>query len=273
MPFLHLSETGLHYGIRGGGDPLVLVPGFASGAWSWEWQVEDLARDFRVITFDPRGVAASKLKEGAEVSISKIADDIAELLRELKLGSAHVLGISFGGFVAQEFALRYSEKLNKLILASTSFGGPKHVAPPMEVLSAFSATDGLNSPERIRKYITMAFSPDFARDHGEVVDRFCTLRERNIVPADVYKQQLASAVSFNAEERVAGITAETVVLTGDSDAVVPSENSENLANAIPDATIGVIAGGGHMVFVEQAPLFNSIVRDFLAGKILINEQR
>lgn len=266
MPHLHLIETDLHFEVHGDREPLVLVPGFASGAWSWSWQVDEFAWDFRVITFDPRGVAASKLKEGAQVSISKIADDIAELLTELKIDSAHVLGISFGGFVAQEFALRFPERLKKLVLASTSFGGPNHVAPSTEVLAAFSATDGLNSSDRIRKYITMAFSPDFVREHVDVVDEFCSLRERNIVPEEVYRQQLASAVNFNAEQRVAGIAAETLVLTGDSDAIVPPENSMNLAKAIPGATLGVIADGGHMAFVEQAEEFNSMVRDFLTGE-------
>ncbi len=267
MRFATLTETELYYESRGDGESLVLVPGFASGAWSWRWQVEDLARDFRVVTFDPRGVARSRLKEGASVSIAEIADDISSLLDGLKIEAAHVLGISFGGFVAQEFALRHPEKLKKLVLASTSFGGPNHVAPPMEVLAAFSATDGLNSPERIRKYMTMGFSPGFVQDHADVVDEFCTLRERNAVPEEVYRQQLDSAVTFNAEDRIGEIMAETLVLTGDKDAVVPPQNSENLAKAISGAKLRTIKGGGHMAFVEQAGEFNAIVREFLAGNI------
>ena len=266
MPFANLNGTKLHYEFSGDGPPLVLVPGFASGAWSWEWQAEELSRDFRVVTFDPRGVAASGSDDGSSVSISNIADDIAELLNELEIASTHVLGISFGGFVAQEFALRFPDRLQKLVLASTSFGGPNHVAPPMEVLAAFSATDGLNSSERIRKYITMAFTPDFASEHSGIVDRFCKLRESNHVPQGVYRQQLASAVGFNAEERVGEIKAKTLVLTGDSDTVVPPQNSRNLANAIPEARFRTIAGGGHMAFVEQAEEFNAIVREFLAGE-------
>ena len=175
-------------------------------------------------------------------------------------------GISFGGFIAQEFALRHPDKLKKLVLASTSFGGPNHVAPPMEVLAAFSATDGLNSFDRIRKYITMAFSPDFVSDHAEVVDEFCTLREQNVVPEEVYSQQLASAMAFNAEKRIPQINAETLVLTGDNDTVVPPGNSVNLAKAIPRAWLRTIDRGGHMSFVEQAGEFNAIVREFLARK-------
>ena len=219
-----------------------------------------------MITFDPRGVAASILHEGAIVTIEKIADDIAKLLEHLEITSAHVLGISFGGFVAQEFALRHADGLRRLVLASTSFGGPNHVMPSMEVLASFSATDGLNSSERIRKYITMAFTPGFVSDHAEIVDRFCTLRESNHVPEEVYGQQLASAMAFNAEGRVSGITAETLVLTGDADTVVPPQNSKNLAKSIPGARLRSIAGGGHMAFVERAGEFNAIVLDFLTAE-------
>jgi len=265
MPILNLPNTNISYEVLGTGEPLVLIPGFASGAWSWEWQTVELTKQFRVITFDPRGVARSELKTGSHISIASIADDIAELLNELHIHAAHILGISFGGFVAQEFALRYPDRVRKLVLASTSFGGPNHVMPSMDVLAAFSSGDGLNDADKIRKNLTTAFTPDFVNDHGEEVERFCTLRESNVVPEEVYSQQLASALAFNAQDRIGEIRAETLVLTGDSDAVVPAENSRNLAEAIPNATLGVIADGGHMAFVENAEEFNGFVTDFLNG--------
>ncbi len=266
MPILKLPDTEIAYEVRGSGDPLVLIPGFASGAWSWDWQHDELGKVFQIITFDPRGVAISELRAGGEVSIAKIADDIAELLTELRIDTANILGISFGGFVAQEFALRYPDRVRKLVLASTSFGGPNHVMPSMVVLAAFSATDGLNDSDKIRKHLTTAFTPSFFIDHGDEVERFCTLREENTVPEAVYEQQLASAIAFNAENRVGEIKVETLVLTGDRDTVVPAENSRNLANAIPNAMLGVIADGGHMAFVENAAEFNSRVKEFLGSK-------
>lgn len=253
----------MYYDIQGSGETLVLVPGFASGAWSWAWQVEALAKVFQVVTFDPRGISRSKTEPDEQVSIGEIADDIAGLLDKIGAKRAHVLGISFGGFVAQDFALRFPERLDRLVLASTSFGGPNHVAPTMPVLAAFASTDGLNTADRIRKYITVAFSPDFVETSGETVDRFCKLREENFVPRDVYMQQLQSALSFDVEKQLAAITAKVLVLTGDNDVVVPSQNSRNLANAIPNSRLAIIPGAGHMAFVEKADEFNRIVMDFL----------
>lgn len=265
MPTITLKDVELHYESAGKGEPLMLVPGFASGAWSWNWQIDDLSEDFRVITFDPRGVARSKIDDGTPVSIDLIADDVADLLEFLGIVSAHVLGISFGGFVAQEFALKYPVRLKKLVLASTSFGGPNHVAPSMEVLTAFASTEGLNTSERIRKYLTTAFLPAFAAAEPETVERFCKLREDNAVPENIYRQQLASAFAFNAEQRIKQIAAETLVITGRLDTVVPMQNSENIAERIPNAHLELIEHAGHMAFVEQTDEFNSRVRRFLLG--------
>jgi pimeloyl-ACP methyl ester carboxylesterase len=267
MPHAKLSDVELYYEVRGSGEPLVLIPGFASGAWSWGWQAEELSSDFEVITFDPRGVSRSTLYDGKAVSIQSIADDVAELIDRLEIGAAHVLGISFGGFVAQEFALKYPMRLKKLVLASTSFGGPNHVAPSMEMLAAFASTEGLNTSDRIRQYLTMAFSPDFVESDGETVDQFCRRREENPVPREVYMQQLQSAMMFNTEDRIPDIAAETLVVTGDNDTVVPVQNSNNIAAGIPNARLAVIENTGHMAFVERAADFNRLVRDFLQGSV------
>ena len=242
---------------------MVLIPGFASGAWSWAWQVETLAKDFKVVTFDPRGISKSPIADGETVSISAIADDIVALLDELSLPDAHILGISFGGFVALDFVLRYPGRVKRLVLASTSFGGPNHVAPSMPVLAAFASTEGLNTAERIRKYLTVAFSPEFVESNEEDVNRFCELREQNFVPRDVYMQQLESALSFNVEDQLPAIRSKTLVITGDEDVVVPTQNSRNLAAAIPNSKLEITEDTGHMAFVEKAADFNRIVAKFL----------
>ncbi len=261
---LPLADAEIFYNIDGAGEPLLLIPGFASGAWSWTWQSGELSADFSVITFDPRGVGNSELRDGGAVTIEALADDIAALMDSIGVDSAHICGISFGGFVAQEFALKYPAKVRKLVLASTSFGGPRHVAPSAETLAAMASTIGLNTAERIRQNITAAFSPEFVEARPAAVERFCRLRAAYPVPETVYKQQLAAAVGFDAEARVSGIEAETLVITGDRDTVVPAENSRNLANAIPGARLVRIDDSGHMMFVEKAHEFNSVVRAFLS---------
>lgn len=258
----------LFYETQGTGEPLVLISGFASGSWIWFEQIEELSKHFQVITFDPRGVSHSKFDEDETpiVSIQLIAEDICQILNELGIEKTHILGTSFGGFVAQVFALNHADRLNKLILACTSFGGQNHVPPSMEVLMSFASTDSLNSTERIRKYIQPAFTQEFWQNNSEIVEKVCRLREENIVPETVYFQQLQSAMTFNKENEVSKIQAETLVITGISDKVVPMQNSVNLSNLIPNSKIEIIENGSHLFFIEQAPKFNEIVTNFVNSK-------
>jgi pimeloyl-ACP methyl ester carboxylesterase len=255
----------LYYETHGAGEQLVLIPGFASGAWIWQWQISDFARHFQVIMFDPPGVARSPASRAEEITLEYLAAEIIALLDFLGIAQAHVLGASFGGFVAQELALAYPERVQKLILACTGFGGKNHVAPNLEVLAAFVAADDLNRRERIRRFMIPAFTPQFNAEHGEIVEQVCLLREQNPVESKVYHQQLQAALNFDAEARVSNIKAETLVLTGNKDFVVPPQNSENLARAIPSAELKVIKGGSHLFFIEKAAEFNKITIEFLSS--------
>jgi pimeloyl-ACP methyl ester carboxylesterase len=262
MPQLNLSDFELHYEVDGDGEPLVLIPGFAGGAWLWSRQVAPLATKFRVITFDPRGIGKSSI--GSQpLTIRLLADDLAALLRELRIDKAHILGASFGGFVGQEFALAYPESTRTLSLCCTSFGGPNHVAPSVEILTALASTSDFNHEDRIRRSLSMGFSSDFVRDHSDQVEEFVRLRMATPVMEETYRSQLTAAVGFNAEARVGGIKAATLVLTGDADVLVPMQNSRNLAAKIPGAELRSIAGGSHLFFIEQADEFNSVVMEFL----------
>lgn len=262
MPRASVNGLKLYYEIEGDGAPVVLIPGFAAGRWIWFKQTADLSRDFRVIIFDPRGVSASDKPEGPQ-TISLLAGDVAHLLETIGVESAHIVGASFGGFVAQEFALKYPAMTRKLVLCCTSFGGPNHVAPSTDTLAALASTKGLNSEERMRANLLLAFTPEYVRREVSEVDRIVRLRATNEVPEHIYLSQLQAAMSFNAESRLDQITSPTLVLSGDADVIVPMQNSRNLAAMIPGAELKIVAGGSHTFFIEQADQFNRIITEFL----------
>ncbi len=193
-------------------------------------QTTALARHFRVISFDPRGISASDKPEGPQ-TIGLLADDLAHLLQTLGISAAHIVGVSFGGFVAQEFALRYPWMTRKLVLCCTGFGGPNHVLPGADTLKAFASSEWVDSEE---------------------------------VPEHIYRSQLEAAANFNVELRVEGIASPTLVLSGDADAIVPVQNSRNLAAKIPGAELRIMEGGSHTFFIERAEEFNQIVTGFLS---------
>ncbi|MDT5269927.1 MAG: hypothetical protein QOH49_2113, partial [Acidobacteriota bacterium] len=142
MPTASVRGIELYYEEHGQGEPLVLVPGFGMGLWIWYRQVGAFAERFRVIVFDPRGVARTAAPD-APFTMLELADDLAALLEELEVERAHVLGASFGGFVAQEFALAHPARTRSLILCCTSYGGAGHRPPSPETLAAIASTKGL----------------------------------------------------------------------------------------------------------------------------------
>jgi pimeloyl-ACP methyl ester carboxylesterase len=262
VPKVSVNGLKLFYEIEGEGEPVVLIPGFAAGRWIWFKQTADLSRKFRVIVFDPRGVSASDKPEGSQ-TMELLADDVAHLLKTIGIESAHIVGASFGGFVAQEFALKFPAMTQKLILCCTSFGGPNHVVPEPEILAALTSTKGFNSEERMRANLLVAFAPEYVQTQVAEVERFVHLRATNEVPEDIFMSQMQAALTFNAESRVERIASPTLVLSGDADVIVPLQNSRNLAARIPDAQLRIVEGGSHMFFIERAEEFNQIVSEFL----------
>ncbi len=255
----------MFYETHGAGEPLILIPGFASGAWTWFGQIEDLAESFQVVTFDPRGIGKSKIRknERQNLSTKTFVEDVLQILDKLEIEKANILGASFGGFVAQEFALSFPERLDKLILACTSSGGRHHVKPDIEILRSFTPDPNLSLGERIRKFFRPAFTGEFHAEHGEEVEKVCRLREENEVSEATYSAQLQTAFSFDAENKLNEIKHETLVITGDRDKVVPMQNSVHLTEKLPNAKLEIIKNGSHMIFVENAREFNRTVIEFL----------
>ncbi|MDT4953695.1 MAG: hypothetical protein QOJ02_1833 [Acidobacteriota bacterium] len=262
MPLLKVRHTQLYYELHGEGEPLILIPGFGTGLWIWFKQVPQLAEHFRVITFDPRGIAGSEGGDNS-ASMGMLAEDVKMLLNALGIERAHIVGASFGGFVAQEFALAYPLMTRTLALCCTSFGGAGHIPPSAQTLAALASTKGLNTAERVRANLLLAFSPEYVAAQPKEIEQIVKLREANFVPEQVYLHQLQAAMAFDASARVREINAPTLVITGDADIIVPFENSRNLASRIPQAELRVISGGSHTFFIEKAEEFNQALLEFI----------
>ncbi len=121
MPYVPTRDIITYYEETGRGEPLVLIRGLGSDLQAWATQVPDLAKHFRVITYDNRGAGRTGAPD-KPYSLSGMADDLAALLEALKVEQAHILGYSMGGMIAQEFALKYANRVDKLILLGTSAG-------------------------------------------------------------------------------------------------------------------------------------------------------
>lgn len=261
----HVQVNGveLWYEVWGSGPPLVLIEGIAVGTWLWERNLPDLEEHFTTIAYDLRGSGRSG-KPAGPYSVGQMAEDLAALLDALGVGRAHLLGVSFGGFVAQEFALRWPARVGKLVLAATSAGGASHVPMTAETLGRFLDASG-EPRELVRRRLALAYSESFLRTDD--IEHLIDLRLREPQPAHAFAAQAAAGAAFDRSSDVARIEAPTLVLAAEGDLLVPVENARRLAAAIQGARLRIWPGLGHQFLVEASAEFNREVITFLQEEV------
>ena len=269
MPFIDARGVRLYYEIHGRALrptdlPLLLIAGLGFATWCWFKQLPVLGQHYAIIVFDNRGSGRSE-KPPHLYDVATLADDAAALLTALGVPRAYVLGTSLGGFIAQELALRHPERVARLILCSTSFGGPRSIPMRWPVLKA---TLGWGAPTRalaIRKGLEVATSRAYRQACADELERIIGWRQHDqLQPSDYFRQVLAG-VRFDAARRVQAIAAPTLVIHGAEDRVVPVANAVLLAQTIPRARLRIINGAGHLVFIERAAEVNRAILAFLGA--------
>lgn len=262
MPRARLSAVSLHYEVRGAGAPVLLIAGLGRALDLWEAQVAALASRFRVVAFDNRGVGASDAPPGPYTA-AQMARDAVELLDHLDLASAHVVGASLGGFIAQEVALGWPERVRRLALLGTSFGSARCRRMAPEVWQALADRRGATAEEHLRRTVPLGFAPDWVRDHAGELARSIRARAGHPVDPAAWMAQAAAGVTFAAAERLPGLRVPTLVLAGTADIIVPPANAWLLARAIPGARLVLYPGAGHYFFIERADEVNRDLGAFL----------
>ena len=265
MPLAHIGDIDVYYEIHGAGPRLTLIEGLGYHRWMWYRQLPVLSRSFEVLIYDNRGVGKTSKPTGPYTHAQN-ASDLAGLLDHVGWDRTDLLGISMGGFIAQEFALRYPQRLNSLILVATGFGGPRMVPVPMEAAKAMMPDPSLSLEERFRRAMPIAFGDrSWPEKHREEFDQMIAWRLEEPQPPEAAMAQIMAGVSFNVADEVKQITAPTLVIAGANDGVVPPENAHLLAAEIPNARVEIIPDAGHLVLIEAADRFNEVVVDFLSS--------
>ena len=246
MPTAELDGLDLHYEERGSGRPMLLVAGIPAVADDWAPLAERLSETRRVIAFDNRGSGRSTVTPAPYTS-ALLADDAVALLDHLGVERADVFGMSLGGMIAQEIALRRPERVDRLVLGCTHCGVEHSPRIPRETGRAF-ALETDDWAERMRALAPFAF----ARDADPAfVERFVEKKARDVQDPEGYRAQIAAALSHDTWERLPQIDRRTLILTGDDDQVIPAAGSHVLHERIPDSLLYVVAGAGHLFFLER----------------------
>lgn len=251
MPTLTVNDTELYYERRGSGEPLLLIMGMSGNTVHWgEPFLTELERTFEVIAYDHRGIGRSAA-HWDPFTIHQLADDAVALIDALGLERVHVCGISMGGMVAQELALRAPERVKTLTLGCTYCGGPEAAfGAPEDVQMLGEALSSGDRERALRTGFEMNVSPAYRADPAHW-DLF--LERATAHPASVkfIALQMQAIAGHDASGRLGDVEPPTLVIHGTDDRMLPASNGEVIARLIPGARLELFDGVGHLFFWER----------------------
>jgi pimeloyl-ACP methyl ester carboxylesterase len=274
MAIAKIGSVDIYYEEHGSGDPLLLVMGLAADSQAWMFQLPDFSRSYRTIVFDNRGVGRSSKPVGS-YTIHEMADETAGLLDYLSIPRAHVVGVSMGGMIAQELALRHPERVRGLVLACTYPEPDADVESRRQLsVSQFGGTvdaegnihvdvSAVNPLLFVQQLLPTVFNQSFIeRELPKLLQMFSGALQWGF-SMEAILGQVSAVMGHKCTDRLHKIASPTLVITGDADLLVPPANSEILAREIPGAKLVKIPGGSHGFNFETPDLFNREVLSFL----------
>jgi pimeloyl-ACP methyl ester carboxylesterase len=261
MPIARNGSIDLYYESTGSGPAVLLISGQAMTLDAWWRTVPELRGSFRVLTFDHRDVGRSSRWPWPYV-VAQMADDAIAVLDAAHVGRAHVYGISLGGMVAQELALRYPDRVGALVLGATTAGGQDAVLAKPQPLTFFVRVGAMAPEEAEWAAVPYNYGMDTRRHHGERIAQDIANRVQHLTDTLAYLHQVGAAASHNTAGRLGSIRVPTLVVHGTEDLLMPPRNGEILANAIPGAELKLWPGAGHLYVTDQ-PDADRYIKQFL----------
>jgi len=265
MARARVKEIEIAYRIDGLGEPLLLIGGFTMVKESWELQVAALAKHFRVVSFDNRGVGETTVPS-QPFTVAEMAADTVGLMDCLGIDSAHVFGVSMGGLIAQVLALDYPHRVEKVVLGCTTHGGRHAVQPQREVMELLgkAADPSIPVEEAVRMRLPTVFSERFIREEPERLEELVRSLVQYYPTPEGAAGQMGALSVFNVKRRLGEIRCPVLVITGAEDRMMPAENSRLLAEGIEGAELYMVEEAGHNFFVEKPDEVNRVLIDFLS---------
>lgn len=263
MPFAHRGAFELYYESTGAGPAALLISGQAMTLAAWWRTVPILAESFRVLAFDHRGMGRSAHSRWP-YSVAHMADDAVAVLNAAGVQRAHVYGISLGGMVAQELALRHPDRVHALVLGATTAGGPGTILARPEPLGFFIRAGAMGPEEAEWAAVPYNYGEVTRRQHGERIAQDIARRVLDTTDTLAYVHQVAAAAGHNTVGRLHEIVAPTLVVHGAEDVVIPPSNGLLLAHAIRQAEFKLWPGAGHLFMTDEPRADQEIAAYFRA---------
>ena len=242
MPTIKVNDINIYYEIHGEGFPYVMISGSPCDVnWWIPEQIEAPSKYFKTIIFDNRGSGRTD-KSVMDYSIKMIA---------------------------QEIALNYPERVEKLVLCCTHCGGSKQVYPSNEIIQMMMTPRKMTPEELVNEILSLCFKDDFFKNNPDFIESYKQRILKIPISLDSYQRQVSAEMGFSTAMRLKKIEAPTLILHGTEDVLVPPKNAEILAKRIPGAKMIMLDKTAHFLFQPYPERVSIMINDFLTEKIEI----
>lgn len=260
MPFVENQGARIYWDEQGHGAPVLLIMGLGYPSYMWYRTRPALAARYHTIALDNRGVGRSDVPSGP-YPIALMASDAAAVLDAAGIESAHLVGVSMGGMIAQEFALQYPKRVLSLILGCTAAGGPTAVRAEPEAAQMLMTRDKMTAEQAAEAPVPFIYDSATPRDR---IDEDIAIRRPWFPRPEAYRAQLQGILAWEAYSRLPGITAPTLVIHGESDRLVSPGNGRLIAERIPSAKLVMIPHASHLFLTDQTEVSHRAILQFLS---------
>jgi pimeloyl-ACP methyl ester carboxylesterase len=265
MPLCHLADGTLFYEEKGQGEPLLFLNGLSGDHLYWRGQLRAFHKHYRCLAIDNRDVGQSSYA-AAPYSIRDLAEDVLQLMDQVALPPAHVVGLSMGGMIAQEVALAARQRVRSLILVDTLARADEWFRGTLrtfELIRRHVADTGAFFDAILPTWVSHRFF-----DESDRVSWLRALLRQNPYPQrlDAFLRQLDALGRHDTRDRLPRLACPVLVMVGEDDCIAPPRYSRHIQELVPHAQLVVLSGVGHAPPIEDSGQFNARLTEFLAGQ-------
>ncbi|MHA1985704.1 MAG: alpha/beta fold hydrolase [Promethearchaeota archaeon] len=271
--FAEINGIKICYEVGGEGEPVILVHGFGRKKENWIAQFKPLSEHFKIIRFDNRGAGKSDRPKGA-YTMEIFADDIAGLMDYIEIDKAHIVGWSLGGKIVQNFALKYPERVDKMVLINTNYGLPDESGT--EIYKNMRLVDLKLRKEDPEKSFWQSARGGYYIKFRKQMEADPTkkwyglwsaedlMKERLIDPLTAEDIEIQSRAdnTHHTLERLHEIKNESLLIASTHDRIMPIKVMEEMHERIPKSTLKIIKKAGHNSPLSRAPEINKMIIEF-----------
>ena len=260
MPFISVRGIEVNYRDEGTGFPIILIHGLSDTLMLWDPLIPELSAHYRIVTMDIRGHGYSGKPDGP-YSIRMFSEDLREFLDKLEIPKAHLLGLSMGGSIAQQFTLDYPERVCSLILLSSFYSCDSSLLDKFKNLKKALSENGLEAfyDEGIKLVVSHEFASAHAKEIGAGKKIFVKINSQTTL-----LNAIDACSKFDASERISQVSIPTLILSGSEDVFVPPYLAEKIQRAIKGSEWHNLTGVGHnMIIPEKTGDLTRIILEFV----------